>query len=532
MRHGVPHQLSRWLYLLVLVAGAINVFAFSPFEFYPLVFITPAILFYALSKAQTKKQYFKLSWIFGIGLFGAGASWPFYSLYFFAHAPLIVSIIATTLFVIIIALLSMGLFGLLAAQFRATPLFLRLLLFYPASWVFMEWLRSWLLTGFPWLYFGNSLIDSVFSSYAPIVGVLGVSFIAVLIAGALLSFVLGNSVLRTVYLEHDPDNQMVSDKAVVEEYFGTKVRIFSALLIALLSFIGMFLQDVNWTNKTGRVLTVSVLQSNISQLQKLDPNQLDFALDRYVKMTKEAQKKYKSDIIVWPETGLFDVFNKHMDTLILPLQETIRDNQSILIGGFFLNSASTVENSVLALSSDDRLIYSKRHLVPFGEYIPMLEYIRWMGDWIPYSNITAGKNNGLLSVSGELAQMSICYEGAFGSEVIESLPEATLLINVTHDGWFTGSLQPEQHMQIARMRSLETGRYMIRATTTGPAGIIDEKGQVVTTAPHYTQQIITGKVYPFTGSTPYVRWGNWFIIGLMSIILLTGLIVNLRKKLK
>ena len=526
MRQGIPHRLNKWLYLLVLVAGAVNVFAFAPFGFYPLVFITPAILFYALSKAVTKKQYFKLSWVFGIGLFGAGASWPFYSIYFFAKAPLFVAILGVTLFVIFVAMLSMGLFGLLASQFRTTPLFLRLLFFYPASWVLMEWVRGWLFTGFPWLYFGNSLIDTIYSSYAPIMGVLGVSFIAVTLSGALLSFFFGNSVLRTVYLERDPDNQLVSDKAVVEEFLANKVRIFSIILIGGLSITAFLLQNINWVERSGEALTVSVLQSNISQHEKLGSKNLNWALDRYITMTQKAQKLHKSDLIVWPETGLFDVFSKHMDSLILPLQQTIKPHQSILIGGFFLNKENKAENSVLALSKDDRSIYSKRHLVPFGEYIPLLEYVRWMGDWIPYSNIAAGKNNGTLQVAGEIAQMSICYEDAFGAEVIQSLPEASLLINVTHDGWFTGSLEPQQHMQIARMRSLETGRYMIRATTTGPAGIIDEKGKVVASAPIYTQKIITAKVYPLQGFTPYVRWGNWFIIGFMTVILLIGLIIR------
>jgi apolipoprotein N-acyltransferase len=120
--------------------------------------------------------------------------------------------------------------------------------------------------------------------------------------------------------------------------------------------------------------------------------------------------------------------------------------------------------------------------------------------------------------------MTICYEDAFGAEIIQSLPEATMLINVTHDGWFTGSLEPEQHMQIARMRSLETGRYMVRATTTGPSGIIDEKGNIIVTAPIYTRKIITGKLQPFVGTTPYVRWGNWLIVSILSVIFLVGLI--------
>jgi len=524
MRAEILSPFNKWLYLLVLCAGALTVFAFAPFKIYPLAWLTPAILFYALSKAHSKKQYFLLGWIYGIGLFGAGASWPFYSMYYFAHAPLVLAIIATFLFVTIIAILTTGVFGLLASLFRYKPLFARLLLFYPAVWVLVEWTRSWLLTGFPWLYLGNSQIDTYFAAYAPIAGVLGVSLSSVLISGALVSFVFGNSLRRTIRVMHPTQGSSVSTRVVVEEPFGSSIRVLSGLIIVLLVGVSFTLQKVSWTQKSGKVLSVSVLQSNISQLEKVNPENLGASIELYKEMTQQSRK---SDLIVWPETGLFDAFNNHMDSLIIPLQKSLKkQEQSILIGGFNINENNHVENSVLALSKESRQVYSKRHLVPFGEYIPLLDYIRWLGQWIqlPYSNLVAGQSDGTLQVSGQTAQMTICYEDAFGSEIIQSLPEATMLINVTHDGWFTGSLEPDQHMQIARMRSLETGRYMVRATTTGPSGIIDEKGNLITTAPPYTKKIIRGKLQPFTGTTPYVRWGDWLIVGFLSAILLIGLI--------
>lgn len=524
MHAEIRSPFNKWFYLPLLCAGALTVFAFAPFKLYPFAWLTPAVLFYVLSKANTKKQYFLSGWVFGIGLFGAGASWPFYSMYYFAHAPLVLALLGTFLFVTIIALLTTGAFGLFASLFRYKPLFTRLLLFYPATWVLVEWTRSWFLTGFPWLYLGNSQIDTFFAAYAPITGVLGVSLCSVLIAGALVSFLFGNSLRRTVRIANDSHSTPVSIRATVEEPFGSSIRVLSALIIVLLVGTSFALQKVDWTQKSGKPLTVSVLQSNISQNEKLDLKNLDTSIRLYQTMTKQSRK---SDLIVWPETGLFDAFNNHMDDVILPLQKSLKNkNQSILIGGFNINKNNGVENSVLALSKENRQLYSKRHLVPFGEYIPLLDYIRWLGQWIklPYSNLVAGQSDGSLQVAGQTAQMTICYEDAFGSEIISSLPEATMLINLTHDGWFTGSLEPAQHMQIARMRSLETGRYMVRATTTGPSGIIDEKGKVVATAPSYTKKIITGKLQPFTGATPYARWGDWLIVGLLSVVLLLGLI--------
>ncbi len=523
---AIPYRFSKWLYLAVFLVGGLSVFAFAPFNIYPLAWFGPAFLFFALIKAKTKKQHFYLGWFYGIGLFGAGASWPFYSLYFFAHAHLFVAILATLLFVLVVALFSTGLFGLLASLFRNKALFSRLLLFFPAIWVLVEWFRSWFLTGFPWLYLGNTQIDSLFSSYAPITGVFGVSFICVLIAGSLLSFYLGNSVLRTVQIEPDPDSQSVSDQMIVEEPFGSSVRVLSSLIIVLLVSSSFALQKVDWTKKTSETLLVSVLQSNISQTEKLKSENLIPSINIYQEMTRQSKK---SDLIVWPETALFDSFDRHMKSVIEPLQNSLKGtDKAILMGGFYINENQGVENSVLAITAENRSIYSKRHLVPFGEYTPLLKYLRWLNKWIqlPYDNIAAGNNDGTLMISGVRAQMTICYEDAFGSEIIESLPESNLLINVTHDGWFTGSLEAQQHMQIARMRSLETGRYMVRATTTGPAGIIDEKGRVLATATPYTKKIITHNIHLFSGATPYVRWGNWLIVVMLSLILIIGFFWN------
>ncbi len=502
MQFGILNSTNAFdkrLYLLAPIAGALSVFAFSPFNVYLLAWLTPAALFYMLSNAQTKKQHFLLGWLFGIGYFGAGASWPFYSIYFFAHAPLVAAITGVALFVTIVAFFTFGLFGWLSAQFKQLNLTSRLLFFYPAAWVFFEWFRVWFLTGFPWLYLGNTQIDTVFSAYAPITGVLGVSLICVMVAGALLSLV------------HDRlRNKTLSPLPIA--------------VIVIITLSAFLLQKIDWTEKTGKPINVAVLQSNITQEEKLNPEKFDAMISLYLEMTQQAKQ---SDLIVWPETALFSTFNNHMDDIILPLQQSRRDQQVILVGGFFINENNGVENSVLAISKENRELYSKRHLVPFGEYIPLSNYIRWMGDWIPRSNIEAGKPDvGTLQILDQLAQITICYEDAFGSEIIESLPKATMLINVTHDGWFTGSFEPAQHMQIARMRSLETGRYMVRATTTGPAGIINEKGKVLATAKQYTKKVITHDVQAFTGATPYVRWGNWLIVIIISMIMLLGFILN------
>lgn len=531
-------RLSKWLYLTVFLVGALTIFSFSPFELYPLAWFGPSVLFYALTKAQTKTQYFKLGWVYGLGLFGAGTSWPFYSLYFYANAHIAVAVLGTSLFVAFVALFSTGLFGLIASLFRYHSLTLRLLLFFPASWVFVEWIRTWFLTGFPWLFLGNTQIDSFLSSIAPVTGVLGVSLFCALLAGCLLALCIGDRVTESldtdegINIDGDIDKDIHKENIVpAKKMFNLSLRVLASIVIAFIIGSSVVLSQVVWTEKKGDPLTVSVLQSNIAQEVKLDPESLSSSIDLYKKMT---DKSSESDLIVWPETALFNSFSSHMDSLIFPLQESLKGTKkAILVGGFFVNENNGVENSVLAITADNRTIYSKRHLVPFGEYTPLLEYFRWLSQWIqlPYDNITKGENNGVLRINDYVAQMTICYEDAFGTEMINALPEADILINVTHDGWFTGSFEPYQHMQIARMRALEMGRYMVRATTSGPAGVIDEKGKILATAPIYTQNIITHKVQPMKGTTPYVYWGNWFIIILISFVLLLGLLFKRKRML-
>lgn len=505
-----PSSFKRSYYLFSLLAGVLCVFAFAPFNLYPLAWLAPAILFVLQLQAQTLKQSFLIAWLFGIGLFGVGASWPFYSMHFYAYAPILVAVAGSAIFVLLMALFSFGPFGLLSYLLRYNSVGIRLMLLYPTTWVLCEWFRGWFLTGFPWLLLGQSQIDTVFAAIAPMTGVLGVSFSSALIAGVLALLVIG----------------LISHRGV-KGIITRRTQIVSVLMLAALVGASFFLSKVNWTQQTGESITATVLQGNVPQENKFKPGHLEPTLAMYNRLSLQNRD---SDLIVWPETALPDLFSRHMDSLILPLQEFTRENQNtLMIGGFYMNESGGIENSVLSLTKGGREIYSKQHLVPFGEYIPLLKYVRWLDDWIqlPYDNITRGADSDTLPVATRngdyLAQLTVCYEDVFGEEIIASLPAAHLLVNVTNDGWFTGSLLPYQHMQIARMRSLETGRYMVRSTNTGPSGIIDEKGKLVATAPIYTTAVISHTVEIFSGSTPYVRWGNWLMVSLLSLVLVGGL---------
>ena len=159
----------------------------------------------------------------------------------------------------------------------------------------------------------------------------------------------------------------------------------------------------------------------------------------------------------------------------------------------------------------NRRLYFKQHLVAFGEYLPL----RWLiGDTldalaVPNADFTPGAaGQPLLQAAGYPAGTSICFEVAFGRLIAASVPEAALLVNVSNDGWFGDSLAPHQHLEIARVRALETGRPLLRATNTGISAIIDHHGRITARSPQFSQAVVTGSVLPMQGTTPFVQFGN------------------------
>ncbi len=494
-------------YLFSFLAGASMVFSFAPFNLFFVSYIALAALFYLLILSNDRAQIIKLSWAFGIGLFGAGTSWVFESMYAFAQAPFLLATLFTFLFVLALAL-QITLFGLIVSFFRRYSLVNTLLLVYPAAWVLIEWTRGWLFTGFPWLYIGHSQIDTWFAHFAPLGGSLMVSWAVAIIAGALV----------VIFTHHNPSS------------ISRLSRIASICAIIFLTGAAWLLSGSKWIEYEGETLSVSLLQGNIAQEKKWLPENRVPSVERYMEMTRD---NWDSDLIVWPETAIPGRFTDFKDFVLGPMQQETHDNNTnLLIGGFRETVNGQVENSTLVLGRGLSGVdfYSKRHLVPLGEYIPLLEYFRWLDRWIniPFNNLSQGTDDGLLTIGKHQAQISICYEDAFGEEIIDDLPEADYLVNVTNDGWFSHTLQPYQHMQIARFRALETGRYLLRATNTGLSGIINHKGKILHTMPAYEQGVVKGTIKILSGTTPYVKYGNYLVV-LSSLLIIIVVLVFIRK---
>lgn len=522
----MQYAFQKRYYLFSLIAGASLVLSLAPFNIFPVAYLAPAILFYLLLLSNRRAQAVKLGWAFGVGLFGTGASWVFQSMHGFAEAPLLLAAFLTFLFVLGLAL-QIALFGLIASFFGKALTIVRLLLIYPAAWVFVEWCRGWLFTGFPWLYLGHSQIDTWFAHYAPIGGSLLVSWITAVVAGAIVTVFTAQQAERFQQV-----NLPAANYVRVAEPLAHWNRGIAFVLAALLTGGAWYLSTKDWVKPTGEKLKVSLIQANIAQDQKWLPEQRVPSVELYMKLTRE---NWDSDLIIWPETAIPGRFPDFNDFVLAPMyQEALENKSNLVVGGFHETESGQFKNSTIVLGDDvDEVdLYSKRHLVPLGEYIPLLKYFRWLSKWmnIPYDNLSSGDEDGLLNIGKHRAQMSICYEDAFGEEMINDLPEADYLINVTNDGWFSGSLEPHQHMQIARFRALEAGRYLLRATNTGISGIVNQRGQILRTMPAYEQGVVTGEMMVLSGTTPYVKYGNYLVVtSSFLLLLLSSVFVFIRR---
>jgi apolipoprotein N-acyltransferase len=285
-----------------------------------------------------------------------------------------------------------------------------------------------------------------------------------------------------------------------------RVRVTAAMTLVFVFGLGHFLRQVEWTSPVGLPLRVSLLQGNISQDLKFRADRYAATLALYKRMIETSDGK----LIVLPETAiprfLEDVDPRYLDEIA---QTAAKRGADILVGVPIRVPGGQYFNSVVSLGASPIQRYDKAHLVPFGEFVPY--GFHWIVNTvaIPMADFSLGTDHPKpLGLAGQRVAPNICWEDAFGEEIIRQLPEATLLVNVSNVAWFGDSLAPSQHLQISRMRAVETGRYMLRATNTGITAIIDARGEILARLPQFTEGILSGEAQGYAGATPYVRWGN------------------------
>lgn len=473
---------------LAFAAGAALPLSFAPFDTGFLAPLTVAVLFLVWVDARTGRAAWR-GWLFGLGMFGFGVSWVHES-FRFSHVALPLAVVLTALFVLVLALFP-ALLGYLVARFSTGGERLRLLALFPAGWVVAEWVRGWFLTGFPWLQLGYSQLGWPLAGLAPVVGVYGVSWAVALSAGLLLT-------------------------ALTQ---GGRGRWRYGLFLILLWGGAWLVGHIQWTEVSGPPTKVALIQGNVPQDVKWLAEWRRPTLDLYLDLTR---RHWDADLVVWPETAMPAFYHAARGFLDDLAREADRNATDLLIGLPVADRADgRYFNSAIALG-DVEGVYRKRHLVPFGEYLPFKPVLGGVVDFlqIPMSDFSPGPRvQPLLEVAGHKVGMSICYEDAFGEEVIEALPEATLLVNLSNDAWFGDSVAPAQHLQMARMRALETGRYLLRATNTGISAIIGPDGEVLARSPQFEVHALAGEVKPMAGVTPYARLGNLpVVLGILALL--------------
>ncbi len=422
-----------------------------------------------------------------------GVNWLYISINLFGGVNLIGSYLITFVMVIILSFFP-AITGYITTRYFQSSSRIVLLFLIPALWTLFEWSRTWVLTGFPWLSIGYTQTDTVLSAYAPVSGVFGISFLVALIAASIVLLIQG------IFKE----------------------KILSLITIISIIFIAFIIQPINWTKEKEKFFKVAMIQGGIPQELKWTKEYKQKTIDLYSSLSSQF---WGYDLIIWPETAMPFFYHDEKPFINALRNKAIKTKTGLLLGIPYREpNAADYYNTVVALGKTTG-VYRKKHLVPFGEYLPFNSITRPVLHFlkIPMSDFSKGDQmKPLLNIADEKIGISICYEDVYGGEVVQALPEASLLVNVSNDAWFGDSSAPHQHLQMARMRSIETGRYMLRATNNGISAIIDHKGRIVEKSPQFKSYALSGEAKLFIGNTLYARTGNYGIIAPLFILLIVS----------
>ncbi|PLW67061.1 apolipoprotein N-acyltransferase [Pseudohalioglobus lutimaris] len=469
--------------LLGPCSGALVTLSLAPFDIWPAGILSCTLLAWLLSTCDTGQALWR-GWLYGLGLFGSGVSWVYVSIHVHGYAPVPLAALLTILFCAGLAIFT-ALFAWSYVRL-VRPLPGGMLVGFPLLWVLFEWLRSWLFTGFPWLMLGYAHVDTWIAGWAPILGVYGLSFICALSGSCL--FLAWRS----------------RQAAAVTTY---------AVVIGILWIGGSILQPTQWVAPANdQPLSVAVYQPNVPQEQKWDRRYYYPILEQ---LEAASMPLMGADILVWPEAAVPNYYQNAR-----PFIDAVAANagmvETTLITGipFRPEGGEQYHNSIVALGQGSG-VYHKQRLVPFGEYVPLENLLRGVIAFfdLPMSAFTRGPaDQAPLQAGAFRLAPFICYEIVYPDLVARSARNADLLVTISNDSWFGDSIGPLQHLQMAQMRALENGRYLIRGTNNGVSAIIDHQGQIVTASERFVETSLLGEVETMLGNTPFSSFGSTPVI--------------------
>ncbi|WP_417880706.1 apolipoprotein N-acyltransferase [Vibrio sp.] len=474
--------------LLAAFIGATTTLAFAPFSYWPIAILSPFILLLLLDK-QSIKFGFWIAFAWGLGQFGTGINWVHVSIDTFGGMPKIASVTLMSLLVAYLALYP-ALFGALLNRFFPKTTIQRLVIAAPIIWLITDWLRGWVMTGFPWLWLGYSQIDSPLNAYAPVSGVEAITLMLWLIAG---SFALIAMTKKWSYL-----------------------AIPTAVFV-----VAFALNQVSWVKPDPSTKTsFALIQGNIDQKMKWVPSHRWPTLMKYTDISRD---NWGTDIIIWPEAAI-PALESDLPAFLHNLDTAAKANNSALITGilsqddmgrFYNNVLTLGQNGLGPYDYDTAKRYSKHHLLPFGEFVPFGDLLRPIAPFfnLPMSSFQRGdfiQPN--LIADGRHLVVALCYEIIFSEQVRQNVtPNTDFILTLSNDAWFGHSIGPLQHMEIARMRALELGKPLIRATNNGVTAVTDYKGRITKQVPQFQTEVLKAEVTSTSGNTPYRTLGSWLL---------------------
>ena len=507
--------------LALLSSGALQTFSLAPYGIWVLgpISITLILLTtHALNTQTSSFRGFYYGWLFGLGLFGSGASWVYVSIHTYGYAPPVLAGSLTLLFVAGLALfpaLSFFIYGRLKSASKTGNA-----LFFTACWVVGDLFRTYFLTGFPWLFLGYAHLASPLAGWIPIIGVYGLT--ALTVASGIALYFMASLIFKALPLAFN-GKKLRLKRQYRSRYHPKKTAFKVAFIILTTSFwlSGPTLNKIEWTSALDKQLSVALLQTNIPQEEKWTPSQRPKTIKLLEEMTADA---WSSDIIVWPETAVPFLYDRAQPFLDKIGKEAQEHNSTIISGIPFRKIDQTtnrqiLHNSIISIGQGDG-IYHKQKLVPFGEYVPLQDILRGLIAFfdLPMSDFRTGtsEQNPLRSFDYNISPF-ICYEVVYPDFVRHNAKGSELLLTISNDSWFGESIGPLQHLEMAQMRAAENGRYMIRSTNNGISAVIDQQGKIIDQSEQFVQTTLHSKVSLFEGDTPFMEYGS-FPIGLLSLL--------------
>jgi apolipoprotein N-acyltransferase len=504
--------------VMAFIAGASTALSFAPYEMWA---IFPLALSFALwqSHTLTAKQslYYWLS--FGFGCFAIGISWVHVSIDTFGGMPIAVSITLMALLALYLAIYP-AICGYLLSKLSRTAKhtlnpYLTYLGLFPALWVLTEWLRGWVLTGFPWIWAGYSQTLGPLSEFASFIGALGLSFVVALVAGSLL---------------------LLSQKRIIP----------ILLILPTLALLAWVAPQLNPISTSGKSVKVALVQGNIAQSMKWEPDALWPTMLKYMDLTRSQFDDASSvDIIIWPEAAI-PAPEAMVEDFLINANQVANINNTAIITGIISHQQKDFYNSLIVLGnhhlkqqqSADYVIdgsneYKKHHLLPIGEFVPLGDLLRPIAPFfnLPMSSFQrGGYTQANLTALGYHIAPAICYEIVFPEQVRASVTDETdMLLTVSNDAWFGASNGPLQHMEIAQMRAIEMGKPLLRATNNGITAVVDPHGRITDAIPQFETGVLVTNVALYQGETWFRKIGQFPLLILCSLLLLLGVRNYLRK---